>query len=222
MASRTDRGVSARANALVVESRLSGKALLAQLNGIDPAIFCTAASPVPDSFRARSAIRRTYRYYEPGDRHDVNRWRRVASVLEGRLDVRSFGREVPSSNPCWRTVEHLRVAQREGGLEIEVVAPSFVWGMVRKLIGAMREHEAGRLPLARLGDAARGKLRLMLPLAEPEGLVLWEVEYPLPWTVLWSGPYRHQLERLRRERDRLWIGTRLLDSIDARTDTAPG
>ncbi len=64
VASRTDRGVSARANALAFRSPLPGATLLRTLNGIDPDIFFTAATLVPEEFRVRRAVRRTYHYFE--------------------------------------------------------------------------------------------------------------------------------------------------------------
>ncbi len=213
VASRTDRGVSARANALVLPTDLNGPTLLRQLNGIAPEIFCTAATPVPDGFRVRAADRRVYRYLVPGGDHDLRRWERVAQAVTGTIDVRSFGRAIPTAEPCWRDVESIRVSPDAGGLRVEVVARSFVWGMVRKIIGAFLEHEAGRLTVGRLEDAARGKVRLTLPLADPEGLTLWEVQYPLPWTVLWSGANRYQAEWARKQREQLWVRSRTVEEL---------
>jgi len=192
VASRTDRGVSARGNALAVRSRLSGPALLRQLNGISPEIFFTAATPIPEGFRVRSATRRTYRYWESDPAGEATMWREAAALFHGPVDVRSFGRGIPVRTPQLRTVESVEVTPFSEGLRIEVRAPSFVWGMVRKIVAALREHGRGRLPLARLRAAVEGELRLTLPMAEPEPLVLWEVEYPIPWTIRWGGANRHQ------------------------------
>ncbi len=214
VASRTDRGVSALANALALRSSLAGATLLRQLNGIDPDLFFSAAAPIPEEFRVRAAVRRSYRYFHPGDGLDLGAWRRAAAVLVGELDGRSFGRGLPPALPCPRRIDAVTVSPVDGGLVIEVSARSFVWGMVRKMIGALREHAAGRLPLARLQEAARGETRLTLPMAEPEGLLLWNVEYPLAWTVRWKGPNRRQAERILLERERLWTRERLLEAIE--------
>ncbi|MCI4322345.1 MAG: hypothetical protein L3K05_08590, partial [Thermoplasmata archaeon] len=64
MASRTDRGVSARGNALALTSPLPGAGLLRALNGLRPEIFFTAATEVEEAFRPRAARSRTYRYWE--------------------------------------------------------------------------------------------------------------------------------------------------------------
>ena len=192
VASRTDRGVSARANALVLRSSLAGPLLLRALNGISPEIYFTAAASVSAGFRVRNATRRTYRYFEAVVDADFDRWTTAAGLFRGPVDVRSFGRAIPAHSPSWREVEAVRVHRRTGGLLIEVRAPSFVWGMVRKIVGALREVGSGRLPLSRLEDAIHGGTRLSLPMAEPEGLVLWDVEYPHAWTLAWKGPNRHQ------------------------------
>ena len=213
VASRTDRGVSARANALAVRSDRSGAALLRGLNGIAEDIFCTAATPVPEEFRLRAAQRRIYRYYEPAPPSAVAGWQRVSALFRGTIDVRSFGRGLPVGRPVVRTVESVEVREVPGGLVVELRAPSFVWGMVRKIVGALRECDRGRLTESRLRGAIEGRERLTLPLAEPERLVLWEVEYPIPWTETWTGPNRHQSGRETRDRDGLWARGEVLRAI---------
>jgi tRNA pseudouridine38-40 synthase len=214
VASRTDRGVSARANALALDSELSGPALLRQLNGISPEIFCTAAAPIPPEFRVRAAIRRHYRYFLPGEVGSLGLWRSAARLFRGTVDVRSFGRSIPPGAPCWRTVEEVAVAEHRGGLVLEIRAPSFVWGMVRKIVAALQEVDRGRLSLTNLEAALRGERRLNLPLAPPEGLVLWEVEYPMPWTVRWTGPNRRQAAYRSALAQSLWIRSRWSEALD--------
>ncbi len=213
VASRTDRGVSARANALALTTDVPGNALLRSLNGLSTEVTCSAAAPVPEEFRVRRAVRRTYRYFEPGAGHHVERWERAARIFSGPVDVRSFGRGLPIAQPAVRTVESVTIQSVDEGIVVEVRAPSFVWGMVRKIIAALREHDAGRVTLARLQAAVRGQERLTLPLAEPEGLVLWEVEYPFPWTIYWAGPNRHQQDRLEGLNRTLWVRSRVLKAL---------
>jgi tRNA pseudouridine38-40 synthase len=213
VASRTDRGVSARANALTLVSSLGGSELLDRLNVIDPSMFFTAASPVPDDFRVRSARRRTYRYFEatvlgpPGLRAEA------ARSFSGEVDVRSFGRGLPSSPAVRRRVESVDLTPVFGGEIIEVRAPSFVWGMVRKIVGSLREVGAGRLSIPRLRAAIEGRVRLALPLAEPEPLVLWEVDLGVPWNFRWSGPRRAQQARQIDQRNAWWVRGHLLSSL---------
>jgi len=213
VASRTDRGVSARANALALSTELPGTVLLRSLNGISTDLSFLAATPVPEDFRVRRAVRRVYHYFEPLREHNPDRWERAARIFSGTIDVRSFGRGLPTGAPVYRDVESVRVEPIEGGLLVKIRAPSFVWGMVRKIIASLREYDAGRVTLARLGGAVRGEIRLTLPMAEPDGLVLWDVEYPFPWTLSWKGPNRHQLGRIRSQLDSLWARSKVLAGI---------
>jgi tRNA pseudouridine38-40 synthase len=186
VASRTDRGVSARANALAIRSDLPGPALLRALNGIAPEIFFRRASIVPEEFRVRAALGRWYRYFETRKICSVERWHDAARLFHGRIDVRSLGRGLPSHSAVWREVSSVKVRRIPEGLRVDLRAPSFVWGMVRKIIAALRAADSGVLPLAVLSEALHGRRRLTLPLAEPESLVLWEVRYPVRWR--WVRP----------------------------------
>jgi tRNA U38,U39,U40 pseudouridine synthase TruA len=114
-----------------------------------------------------------------------------------------------------RTVDSLQVHRSRGGwFVVDIRAPSFVWGMVRKIIAALRKVEDGSLSLARLEEVLAGKRRLTLPLAEPDGLVLWDVRYPVRWSLTWGGPNRAQTryltELVRRARLRESIGRELV------------
>jgi len=213
VASRTDRGVHARGNALAVTSDLRAEALLRALNGVSAEIWCTAAAPVPETFRVRRAVRRTYRYFEPGAGRNLARWQRAAARFAGSVDTRSFGRGAAPGVGSARTVESVDVTRIDGGLLVEVTAPSFVWGMVRKIVSALRQHDEGKLSLARLDAGIRGTERLSLPLAEPDRLVLWDVEYPIAWTHRWTGPNRRQDARRRAAGDALWARARMLEAL---------
>lgn len=201
MASRTDRGVSARGNALRIDSGLAGDALLRALNGLAPDIFFTHAREVGPAFLPRRAEGRTYRYFEPARAHDVARWQEVAAGFLGTFDVRSFGRGLPADRPTRRTLDRFTVTADRGWLVVELSGPGFVWGMVRKLVSALRAAGSGAVTDAQLEAARRGALRLSLPLAEPDGLVLWEVHYAAPWGFAAPGWHLHQR--------RYWDGVRL-------------
>jgi tRNA pseudouridine(38-40) synthase len=213
VASRTDRGVSARANALALRSSLPAATLLRSLNGIDPNLFFTAAAPIPEEFRVRNAVRRTYRYFEARLGQGKLRGSEAATLFSGLVDVRSFGRAISASQPAWRPIESVTLRSVAEGAVVEVRAPAFVWGMVRKIVAALREVDAGRLSTTRLLAALEGKVRLTLPMAEPEPLVLWNVEYPVSWTVVWGGPNRPQFSAAVRRRADLWTRARVLDAL---------
>lgn len=200
MASRTDRGVSARGNALLLVSDLTGSALLRTLNGLVPEIFFTHAREVGPAFLPRRAVGRTYRYLEPAAGHDLAQWRAWAGGFVGTFDVRSFGRGLAGDKPARRTLDRFSITPEGEWLIVEVAGPGFVWGMVRKLIGALRALQDGEITEGQLAAARRGGRRLAVPLAEPEGLILWEVHYPTPWEVEspgWNRPQRRYWESVR-------------------------
>ena len=214
--------MSAVGNALVVESELPGPALLRNLNGLSAEVFFTATTLVPEEFSVRRAVRREYRYFEPTPSSRWEGWQRAGSLFQGRVDVRSFGRALPADTPQWRSIESLEVTPGPKGLLVEVRAPSFVWGMVRKIVGALREVDRGRLTLTRLSAALSGQERLMLPMAEPEPLVLWDVQYPFRWEYLWSGPNRHQARWWESSRAQAQTRQRVLEAIaEGRSASAP-
>jgi tRNA pseudouridine38-40 synthase len=213
VASRTDRGVSARANALTLTSGLEGRALLRSLNGLAPDLLFRAASPVPPEFDPRKARSRWYRYFQSADGRSREAWRENARLLTGRLDVRSFGRGIPSDRPTWREVDRLEVSQKGRWLVVDVRARSFVWGMVRKIVAALRAIEDGTIAPEAVARAVRGELRLTLPLAEAEPLVLWEVAYPIRWAYHAEGTARHHVAYRAREGERARVRGRLLDAV---------
>jgi tRNA pseudouridine38-40 synthase len=183
VASRTDRGVHARANALTFRSEIAPEALLRALDGISSEIWFTHSVEVPDGFRPRSAKMRWYRYFERPADIVPDPWRATAGALTGPLDARTFARGFPPSDPAFRTVDSIRAGIEGGWLVLDVRAKSFAWGMVRKIVAAIREVESGRVTPEALEAAAAGARRLTLPTAEADRLVLWETLYPVPWTT---------------------------------------
>jgi tRNA pseudouridine(38-40) synthase len=160
---------------------------------------------IPDDYRIRGAARRVYRYYETHEARSPTQVDAAAALFTGEVDVRSLGRDVPRTTPVFRTIESVRVARSpDGGRTIEVRAPAFVWGEVRKIVASLREIDAGRLSLARLRSTLAGEIRLTIPTVPPEPLVLWEVEYAEPWTHFWAGPNRRQRAYLADEHTRWW------------------
>ena len=214
VASRTDRGVSARANALALSSARSGPTLLRALNGIAPEILFRRARPVEETFRVRAPRSREYRYLLADAAGELDRWRPwLPSFLHGPIDVRSFARGVPAERPCWRRIEELELVGAPDGAYLRIRASGFLWGMVRKIVGAMTELAAGRVRPSALEEALRGRRRLTVPLAAPEPLILWEVDFGEEWPFATGRPSRAQSAYLDLERRRALAHTRVLEGI---------
>jgi tRNA pseudouridine38-40 synthase len=221
VSSRTDRGVSARGNTLALSVALAPEATLRAVNGISPAIRFTHLAEIPDRYDPRAVRSRHYRYWERPARSVPARWRAAARVLTGRIDARSFGRGIPAERPHWRSLDAVTPRIEQGWLVLDVEARSFVWGMVRKLVSALRAMEEGALSLTELRAAVAGRARLALPLAEPERLVLWETRTTVPWTIERTSrsprQERHALAEIRAAGAR----ARILASVwDAERDRA--
>lgn len=224
VASRTDRGVHARANLLALSSPLPGPVLLRALNGIGPDLWFTGAARVPEGFRVRSARSRTYRYYEPRAGARLARWREAAACFRGSVDVREFSRGLPAEPPTHRVITSVTVAADGPWLRVTVRAPAFVWGMVRKIVAALRGYDAGTISAEALRAAVRGEGRLALPLAEPERLVLWSVDHGRRFPYRAVRGSRRQARALAEARTqaaaRAWVLARL-DPWPGRGEPSP-
>ncbi|MGI0150416.1 MAG: tRNA pseudouridine synthase A [Thermoplasmata archaeon] len=205
VASRTDRGVSARANALLLTSRFGGDALLGVLNAIAPEIFFSGAAEVPDGFRARAARWREYRYFLRPEEPGLRSWPEWLPWFTGSpIDVRSFARGIDREGPTLRSIDAIELTEGIGGAVLRLQASGFLWGMVRKIVSALRATGSGAVAPGALRAALAGRVRLAFPLAPPEPLVLWQVEHGVAWThrpARWSrrqaGYFAEELARAR-------------------------
>ncbi len=228
VASRTDRGVSARANALALSSDLDGRSLLHALNGVAPEIFFPHATEVPEAFRVRTPLWREYRYYLPLERIDRGRWPAWFPWFTGSpIDVRSFARGVASGTPVRRPIDEMELLDVGGTPVLRIRAPGFLWGMVRKIVSALEAVGEDRIPPATLFAALQGRARLTVPLAPAEPLVLWEVAHGVPFSLAnerWprrQGRYFRSEYELARSRERLLRELPLLEDGGAAAPPRP-
>jgi tRNA pseudouridine38-40 synthase len=195
-AGRTDAGVHALGQ--VVNFQLEREFPIAQLPGALNArlaadIAVRSAEVVDASFNARySARARLYAYrirqalprgayqrqYAWGlhDTLDVAAMQAAADRLAGRHDFRAFGR---SPRPGGHTVRHVRDIKVSGAGEwvtIAVAADAFLYGMVRRIAGALVEVGRRRQPLEWIDGLLAGSTK-GLRLAPAQGLVQVAVEY---------------------------------------------
>jgi len=96
--------------------------------------------------------------------------------LAGQHDFRAFGR---SPRPGGHTVRHVRDVRVSGAgdwVTIAVAADAFLYGMVRRIAGALVEVGRRRQPVEWIDSLLRGSTT-GLRLAPPQGLVQVAVEY---------------------------------------------
>ena len=195
-AGRTDAGVHALGQ--VVNFRLEREFPVQQLPGalnarLAPDIAVRRAEAVDDSFNARySARARLYAYrirqalprgayqrqYAWGlhDTLDLTAMQVAGDRLAGTHDFRAFGR---SPRPGGHTVRHVHDVKVSGAgdwVTIAVVADAFLYGMVRRIAGALVDVGRRRQPLEWIDSLLAGST-VGLRLAPPQGLVQVAVEY---------------------------------------------
>jgi tRNA pseudouridine38-40 synthase len=195
-AGRTDAGVHALGQ--VVNFRLEREFPIEQLPGalnarLAPDIAVRRAEAVDDRFNARySAKARLYAYrirqalprgayqrqYAWGlhDTLDVAAMQTAGDRLAGTHDFRAFGR---SPRPGGHTVRHVHQVEVSGAgdwITIAVAADAFLYGMVRRMAGALVDVGRRRQPLEWIDALLQGSTA-GLRLAPPQGLVQVAVEY---------------------------------------------
>jgi tRNA pseudouridine38-40 synthase len=195
-AGRTDAGVHALGQ--VVNFRLERAFPVDQLPGALNArlaadIAVRRAEAVDDSFHARySARARLYAYrirqalprgayqrqYAWGlhDTLDVAAMQAAGDRLAGRHDFRAFGR---SPRPGGHTVRHVHEVKVSGAgdwVTIAVAADAFLYGMVRRIAGALVEVGRQRRTPVWLEELLNGSTTGLRP-APAQGLVQVAVEY---------------------------------------------
>ncbi len=193
-AGRTDAGVHADGQvahlALPDDApRIPERGVQRGLNTLLPQdIRVVSASAVPDDWHARfSAVGKVYVYRlrrgeflhphrglvealakEP---IDVDAMREAAGHLVGRRDFVRFSTGGPDGRSTVRNLARLDVAEDGDLLLVRAIGDGFLRGMVRRLVGTLREVGRGRTPPAEAPDRPG-------PTAEARGLTLERVLYP--------------------------------------------
>ena len=195
-AGRTDAGVHALGQ--VVNFRLEREFPVQQLPGalnarLAPDIAVRHAEAVDDAFNARySARARLYAYrirqalprgayqrqYAWGlrDTLDLAAMQTAGDRLAGRHDFRAFGRSPRPGGHTVRHVHEIKVSGAGDWITIAVAADAFLYGMVRRIAGALVDVGRRRQPLEWIDSLLQGSTA-GLRLAPPQGLVQVAVEY---------------------------------------------
>ena len=203
-AGRTDSGVHAAAQVVNFYSPLAGMKAgnyVPALNRIlPPDVRILSAEDAPRKFHARfDALLRRYRYHLicgrqalPHERRyavqlfrhpDINLLNEYARLLHGEMDCSLFASPSDSAlkrgGSPFRFVHQAYFFQQAERLVFEIGANAFLWKMVRSITGTLLFCESRGLPPAAFkellssGDNSRAG-----PTAPPQGLFLWNVEYP--------------------------------------------
>ena len=178
-ASRTDRGVSAIGNVIAFNGSLRPDAIVGAFNDKARDLWAWAYAEVPPIFHPRHARERWYRYHLYEDL-SVDALREAGALFPGRHDFCSFTSDPPTGDFAITRVD---VSTVHGTIAIDVRAPSFRRGMVRRIVAAMVAYARGRFRLADIRAALAGT-RHDFGAAAPEPLFLMDVSYDFPFQTL--------------------------------------
>lgn len=193
-ASRTDRGVSAVGNVIAFNTRFPAPdAVVGAFNDRARDVWAWAAVVVPERFHPRHAVERWYRYHLHGA-PSLDALKEAAALFVGEHDFRSFTSDPPRGK---FRVSRIDVNRRGELTTIDLRAPSFRRGMIRRIVAAMVGHSDGEVALEEIRAALRGTKHDfgMVP-AEP--LFLMDVMYAIPFETILKPKVRDEWEAMRR------------------------
>ena len=201
-ASRTDSGVHAlgQCASFRTASTIPLERLRPALNGSLPRdIRIRSVEEAPPGFHARHSARgKLYRYWvdraadsspftsryalHVPDPLDVEAMQRAAQAFVGEHDFASY--QCISKGPersTVRTIDSVRVEEAGSLLDVSVAGRSFLYRMVRAMVGTLLEVGRGKWEPARVAESIAARSRSTAgPTAPPYGLFLVAVAYSLP------------------------------------------
>lgn len=198
-AGRTDSGVHALGQVIHFETsaQYSWSMWIFGVNRYLPLSICVRwVSVVSKDFHARlSAVSRRYHYIIYNDRirstvllgktwHyrkflDVHKMFMAGQYLLGENDFSSFRSSGCQSHSTRREVYHLHVVRKGKCVIIDIKANSFVYRMVRNIVGSLVEIGCGKKPVSWILKVLKSTDRSIAGVTAPaKGLYLVEVEYP--------------------------------------------
>lgn len=169
-AARTDRGVSAAGNVIMLTSDMSPGKVIGILNAYCRGIIFHSYAKVTSDFKVRFSSSKHYRYILSDERMNAQLFSELLKKFCGTHDFSMFSRSDHRS-PV-RTVERVEVSNHRALILADVYGPNFVWNQIRSMIGfASFYSEAGNAP-----DPFSMNKRNW-PVAPPENLILMDVSY---------------------------------------------
>lgn len=190
-ASRTDRGVSAVGNVIAFDSGFAPDAVVGAFNDRARDVWAWAVAEVPAGFHPRHALERWYRYHLYDD-YSVGAMHEAASLFVGEHPMDSFTSEPPASP---MPIHRVDVAQDGDAIIVDVRAPSFRRGMVRRIVSALVAHARGETDLREIAIALEGERR-DFGMVPPEPLFLMDVLYAFPFRVAMKSKVHDEWRKL--------------------------
>ena len=187
--SRTDRGVGALSNFISVRSSTPPVEIMRRLNSMIQGAYFYRYGSVDDSFNPRAALYREYVFFllPHAIGGDMARFKEAVSCFRGTHCFHNFSkkdRTLPETvTRKERTVDLIEVKEpvdgRQGIVEVIFRARSFLYGQVRKMVGAAAMVARGEIGRSELEETlAPGCTEGRFPSHPPGGLYLYRVKLP--------------------------------------------
>ncbi len=109
---------------------------------------------------------------------DVSLMRREARLLIGRHNFKAFqATEIRQRNPL-RTIKQIKIIKKNNFIDIDIQADSFLYNMVRSIVGTLLEIGRGRFPQGSMAKIMKSRNRKLVgPTLPAKGLCLVKVKY---------------------------------------------
>ena len=192
IAGRTDAGVHSLGNVISFQSEKDVRVNEIN-NSLPDDIQILASAPVRYAFKPRYAQMRQYRYMLFQDL-DIDKLRECAEIFKGTHNFTNFTKRFQKTTT--RTIDDIKVTKvdledyhkREfpnlhdtiSPIFIDIYGESFLWNMVRKMMGVFVDVAIGKMTLDEvqdllnpLEDAPRANIKVM----EAEYLILMDIQY---------------------------------------------
>ena len=166
-ASRTDRGVSALGNVILVDSDEDPRKVIGILNSNLRHIYFHSYAKV--NVNPRHARSRWYRYHLPDFGYSLESLREAARIFEGEHDFRNFTR---AKEGTVLRIDRIKVSRAWDFFVVDFHAQYYLWNLIRRIVAALTSYARGD----EFGEEIFEKGR-NFGLAPPEPLILMDVEY---------------------------------------------
>ncbi len=195
---RTDAGVHAKAQVanFRMKSQIPLSRLQEGLNALLPKdIAVTGISEAEPDFHSRFSVKsKVYRYVILNQLHrsailrnyayfcryplDLKLMRREALALVGRHNFGAFCASPGRGKNPRKTIKRISITKRNGLIDIEIEADSYLYNMVRNIVGTLIDVGRGRLAAGSVKKILLSRNRRAAgPTAPAKGLCLLKVKY---------------------------------------------
>jgi len=182
VASRTDRGVSALGNVMVISTSFAENELISVLNGHLSECWVYGIKMVDADFNPRWARERWYRYHLPREGLEPAKITETANIFLGEHNYRNFAnREV--ENPV-REIRSIEVSDQDNYFILDFRAENFIWNQIRRIIKAVEVVAIGKKQVDEVKYALDHPGEdIDFGVASAEALVLMDIVYDFEFDV---------------------------------------